>query len=420
MPDFEKSRNHRDRKPREEAPARPDWQQRVDRPASPDKAKSPLIPHDITPEDLEMGVRVQLKTLTAENAERVARHLAMVAILGDQDIELAHLHAMAAADRAGRIAVVRETLAVTAYMVEDWALALREFLTHRRMTASNEHLPMMVDCERGLGRPKRALELGRSVERADLPAETRVNLAIAMSGARLDLGENDLALAELEIRELDPSRVFEYSPPLFWAYSDTLELLGREAESKKWADLAERAGKAIDAKLAPVEESFEIIEELEIPQASDFVRREPRGDRPEGERRSFGDRPSRDGDRPRRDGDRPFRPSSDRPSRDGDRPSRDGDRPRRDGDRPQGDRPARDGERPRTSGYGGPRSGGTGSARPGGTGGRSSGPGGPRSGPGGRSSGPGGPGPRSGGGPRGSNPRGGGPRPGGGGGGRGR
>ena len=251
MPDFEKSRNHRDRKPREDAPARPDWQQRVDRPASPDKAKSPLIPHDITPEDLEMGVRVQLKTLTAENAERVARHLAMVAILGDQDIELAHLHAMAAADRAGRIAVVRETLAITAYMVEDWALALREFLTHRRMTASNEHLPMMVDCERGLGRPKRALELGRSVERADLPAETRVNLAIAMSGARLDLDENELGLAELEIRELDPSRVFEYSPPLFWAYSDTLELLGRAAESKKWADLAERAGKAIDAKLAP-------------------------------------------------------------------------------------------------------------------------------------------------------------------------
>ncbi len=391
MPDFEKSRNHRDRKPREDAPARPDWQQRVDRPASPDKAKSPLIPHDITPEDLEMGVRVQLKTLTAENAERVARHLAMVAILGDQDIELAHLHAQAAADRAGRIAVVRETLAITAYMVEDWALALREFLTHRRMTASNEHLPMMVDCERGLGRPKRALELGRSVERAELPAETRVNLAIAMSGARLDLDENELALAELEIRELDPSRVFEYSPPLFWAYSDTLELLGRSAESLKWADLAERAGKAIDAKLAPAEESFEIIEELEIPQASDFVRREPRGDRS-------------DGDRPRRDGDRP---QGDRPRRDGARLQ--GDRPRRDGDRPQGDRPARDGDRPSRSGYGAPRSGGTGSPRPGGPGGRSSGPGG-------RSSGPGASGPRSGGGPRGSNPRGGGSRPGGGGG----
>jgi len=354
MPDFDKSRNHRDRTPRDDAPARPDWQQRVDRPASPDKAKSPLIPHDITPEDLEMGVRVQLKTLTAENAERVARHLAMVAILGDQDIELAHSHAIAAADRAGRIAVVRETLAITAYMVEDWALALREFLTHRRMTASNEHLPMMVDCERGLGRPKKALELGRSVERTELPAETRVNLAIAMSGARLDLGENDLALSELEVRELDASRVFEYSPALFWAYSDTLELLGRAAESKKWADLAGRAGAAIDAKLAPVEESFEVLEELEIPTASDFVRREPR------------------------EGDRPFRPASDRPARDGERPRR------------EGDRPARDGEKPRS--------------RPGAPGGRSSGPGGPRSGgPSGRSSGPGG-------------PRSGGSRPGGGGG----
>lgn len=352
MSEFEKSRNDRDRKPRDEKPARPDWQQRVDRPANPDKAKSPLIPHDITPEDLEMGVRVQLKTLTAENAERVSRHLAMVAILGDHDIELAHSHAIAAADRAGRIAVVRETLAITAYMVEDWALALREFLTHRRMTASNEHLPMMVDCERGLGRPKKALELGRSVERTELPAETRVNLAIAMSGARLDLGENDLALSELEVRELDPSRVFEYSPPLFWAYSDTLELLGRADESKKWADLAERAGVAIDDKFAPAEESFEVLEELEIPTASDFVRREPR------------------------DGDRPFRPASDRPAREGERPRRESDRPARDGDKPR--------------------------SRPGAPGGRGSG------GPSGRSSGPSG--------PRGSNPRGGGSRPGGGGG----
>ena len=95
MSDQDRSRNHRDRKPKLDAPERPSWQQRVDRPASADKPKSPLIPHEIQPEDLDMGVRVQLKTLSAENAEMTARHLAMVAYLAEQDPELAHRHAQA-------------------------------------------------------------------------------------------------------------------------------------------------------------------------------------------------------------------------------------------------------------------------------------------------------------------------------------
>ena len=348
MSDQDRSRNHRDRKPKLDAPERPSWQQRVDRPASADKPKSPLIPHEIQPEDLDMGVRVQLKTLSAENAEMTARHLAMVAYLAEQDPELAHRHAQAAASRAGRIPVVRETVGITAYFVEDWALSLRELLAHRRMTNSSDHVPMMIDCERGLGRPQRGLELGRTIDRAALSAEVRVSLAIAMSGARLDLGQNETALVELEIKELNPNSVFDYSPRLFWAYADTLEVLGREADAAKWADLAARADKAIAQKNASEFEELAVLEEIEIPKASDFVRRERTDDdRP---RRTFGsDRPARDGDRPRRDGDRP-RPAGDRPRRDGDRPRRDGDRPRPTGDRPQrsysSDKPRRDSERP--------------------------------------------------------------------------
>ena len=356
MSEQDRSRNQRDRKPSLDAPERPSWQQRVDRPAQADKPKSPLIPHEIQPEDLDMGVRVQLKTLSAENAEMTARHLAMVAYLAEQDPELAHRHAQAAASRAGRIPVVRETVGITAYFVEDWALSLRELLAHRRMTNSNDHVPMMIDCERGLGRAQRGLELGRTIDRAALSAEVRVSLAIAMSGARLDLEQNETALVELEIKELNPNSVFDYSPRLFWAYADTLEVLGREADAAKWADLATRADKAITLKNASEFEELSVLEEIEIPKASDFVRRE-RSDE-ERPRRSFGsDRPSHDGDRPRRDGDRPQRPSGDRPQRsygapkrDGERPTRDGDRPRRDGDRPQrsnsSDRPRRDSDRP--------------------------------------------------------------------------
>ena len=308
----------------EGAENRPDWQSRVARPINYDKPKSPVIPEEITEQDLELGIRVQLKTLTPENAEKVARHLAMVGILIDQDPDLAHQHALAAAERAGRIGMVREVVGVTAYTVGDYSLALRELLTYRRISGSNDQLPVMVDCERGLGRPDRALELGRSVDRSKLSAGVRVNLAIAMSGARLDREENDLALAELQIPELNPERVFNYSPSLFRAYADTLEVLGRADEAKRWWTLGDRAEHALAGSPGPEDEVFEVLEEIEIPVLAEkkiWEPREPReaSERPwrfdedrrpprEGERKPFGDRSSSGDRRPSNDGDR--RPSN--------------------------------------------------------------------------------------------------------------
>ena len=296
-----------------EGKPRPEWQTRVERPRDPERAKSPMIPEEITEEDLDLMVRVQMKTLSPENQERVARHLAMVKLLIEADPELAHQHALAAADRAGRIAIVRETVGLTAYTIGDFALALREMQTYRRLSGKNDQLPIMVDSERGLGRPERALELGRSVPREELEPGVRANLAIAMSGARLDLNQNDLALAELEIPELNPSNVLDYSPQLFRAYADTLEILGRNAESEHWFSLAERAESALAAKNAPAIETVAIVEEIVIPEPY-----ESRSDRPNsrddgrsGERRDFAPRGdsregsrdggSREGRAPRRD-----------------------------------------------------------------------------------------------------------------------
>ena len=320
---------------------RPEWQTRVERPRSDDRPKSPMIPEEITEKDLDLLVRVQMKTLSPENAERVARHLAMVGLLINDDPDLAHKHALAAADRAGRIGIVRETLGVTAYTVGDFALALRELQAFRRISGSNDQLPLMVDSERGLGRPDRALELGRSVDRKSLPAAVRANLSIAMSGARLDKGQNDIALTELEIPELNPAKVFDYSPQLFRAYASVLELLERGDEAKRWYDLAQRAEIALAQAAEGNDDLIHVVEEIEIPAPY-----EPRA--PREERRGFGDRDTRPARRdsdsrpPRRDGDsRPARRDSDSrpPRRDSDaRP------PRRDTDahppREPGARPA--------------------------------------------------------------------------------
>ena len=207
----------------------------------------PWIDDDVTGDELDKVARNELKTLTKENAERVAKHLVMAVRLMDENPELAHQHVLSAARRAGRIAIVRETLGITAYAIGDFALALRELRTYRRISGSNEQIALMVDAERGVGRPDKALELGRSVERSTLSEATQVALSIAMSGARLDLDQVDLALAELEIPQLDPTKAFTYSPALFSAYAEVLEELGRHQEAAEWTTCAESAEKALVA-----------------------------------------------------------------------------------------------------------------------------------------------------------------------------
>ncbi len=222
----------------------------------------PAIPDDVQAKDLDRVARAQLKTLSKENADGVAQHLAMVARLIETDPQLAHAHAVSAARRAGRIAVVRETLAITAYSIGDFALALRELRTYRRISGRDDQLPLMVDSERGLGRPDRALELGRSVPRASLPIEVQVLLAIAMSGARLDLGQPETALDELQIPQLNPNTAFSWSPALFDAYATVLEELGREDEAEVWWQRSDRATEAIESGGSdPEDDVIEIVEE---------------------------------------------------------------------------------------------------------------------------------------------------------------
>ena len=229
--------------------------------------QDPVLPEEIQPKDLHPSARNELKTLQADVQERVARHLAMVAFLIDDDPELAHQHALSANRRAGRIPVARETLAITAYRTGDFALALRELRTYRRLSGLDGHVSLMVDCERGLGRPDKAIETGLEVDASTLDTEQRVHLAIAMSGARLDLGQTQQALFELEIPELNPAKAFSWSPDLFAAYSAVLEDLGRSQEAAKWLDHAERAARALQAHHGSLDELevFEVYEdEVEI------------------------------------------------------------------------------------------------------------------------------------------------------------
>ena len=163
---------------------------------------APELPDDAVFSDLDRAVRGRLRTLSKDNAENVGRHLVMVGRLLDLDPELAYEHAQAAVARAARVDVVREAAGLAAYRTGRYAEALRELRTVRRLNGSSEHLPIMADCERGLGRPERALALGREPEAETLDVVGRVEMALVQSGARLDLGEVEAALAVLGTPQL--------------------------------------------------------------------------------------------------------------------------------------------------------------------------------------------------------------------------
>lgn len=198
------------------------------------RVEEPDLPDDVLAGELDPVIRRDLLGLDKTNAESVARHLVMASALLDDDPRLALAHARAARQRAGRIAVVRETAGVVAYHAGEWAEALSELRAARRMAGGTSLLPVMADCERGLGRPERAIELGRSEEALSLEGDEATELRIVVAGARMDLHQYDQAVVTLQTKELDPARTGSSAARLFYAYADALVAAGRTDDGRTW------------------------------------------------------------------------------------------------------------------------------------------------------------------------------------------
>jgi tetratricopeptide (TPR) repeat protein len=195
------------------------------------RARVPAIDEEVTGRELDPQVRRELSTLAGPVAGTVARHLVMAGRLLDVDPEMAHRHAQAARQRAGRVAVVREAAGHAAYAAGHYDVALSEFRAARRISGQADFLPVMADCERGVGRPDRALALAEDPQAAQLPIEEQAELAIVTAGALRDLGRDDEALDLL--RRAVPARPpqAQWVARLNYALGDLLASTGRTEEA---------------------------------------------------------------------------------------------------------------------------------------------------------------------------------------------
>jgi tetratricopeptide (TPR) repeat protein len=179
-------------------------------------------------------VRNELRTLPDGLALRVARHLAASGEMIDIDPELAWKHARAALNKASRVGIVREAAAEAAYNAGHFAEALTEFRAARRMRGIKEYWPLMADCERALGRPAKAIAMAADPLVNSLDRGSKVEMRIVASGARVDQGKLDAALATLQCPELSTTSTEPWAARIRYAYADVLEKLGRKDEALEW------------------------------------------------------------------------------------------------------------------------------------------------------------------------------------------
>ncbi len=238
--DGDARRGQRPQRDRTQAPRRP-GSDRNGRPpqfrdaaSTSDRPAGPRLPDDVEAKQLSPEVRRELTTLDKATADYVAKHLVMAGDLIEEDPEAALEHARAARARASRIAAIREAVGIAAYYCGDWAQALSELRAARRMGSKSPLLALIADCERGVGRPERAIELGRSPEAEQLTGDDADELKIVLAGARCDLGQPAQALALLSNPPLDSTRTGQTAARLFYVYAETLLALDRTNDALQW------------------------------------------------------------------------------------------------------------------------------------------------------------------------------------------
>ena len=235
----------------------------------------PAIPEGVTGFELDRAVKNQLRTLSKENAVGVGQHLVMVATFLDSDIEAAQAHAETAVRRAGRVPAAREALGLVHYRKGEWAKALSEFRTARRLSGSSHLLPYMVDAERGLGRAERALDLAASPEAANLGQDERIELAIVVSGIRRDLGQYEAAVVGLQLPQLTVDSRQPWAARLFYAYAEALLAKGDEDGAVTWF------GHAADADADGATDADERLSELNGLVLTDVLEDDESGESPD-------------------------------------------------------------------------------------------------------------------------------------------
>lgn len=145
-----------------------------------------------------------------------------------------------AKDLAPRDATIREILALSAYRLGQWDLALRELRTFRRFTGEATHMPVEMDVLRALERPTDVTDVWHELgELRDVGRDTRREAKVVYGSFLLDSGDARGAWEVTNPKRMD-SDPEESEMRVWFVASRAAARLGDQATARKLFEAIER------------------------------------------------------------------------------------------------------------------------------------------------------------------------------------
>ncbi len=121
---------------------------------------------------------------------------------------------------------VRELLGLCQYRLGQYAAATKELEAFVELTNAVEQHPVLMDCARALGKHRRVAELWEELAAASPSGALVTEGRIVFAGSLADQGRLTEAIATLDRRVNQPSRVMDHHVRVWYALADLYERAG--------------------------------------------------------------------------------------------------------------------------------------------------------------------------------------------------
>ncbi len=189
---------------------------------------------DIDVSILPRDVVADLDVLSPGVKVRVERWLAAARLALEEDPLQAYEYAQEAGRIGGRSSVVREAVGVAAYQAGEFAAARKDLQAARRIGGRDDLIPLIADCERALGNPRKAVDLANSDEAKRLRGETQAELLLVTSGARLDMDQTNAAVSLLRGPCSNTPANAAWASRIYYGYGEALLANGDAETAREW------------------------------------------------------------------------------------------------------------------------------------------------------------------------------------------
>lgn len=183
---------------------------------------------------LPRDVVADLEVLSAGVRVRVERLLAAARLALEEDPQQACVYAQEASRIGGRSSVVREAAGIAAYQAGEFASARKDLQAARRIGGRDDLIPLIADCERALGNPRKAVDLANSDEAKRLRGETQAELLLVAAGARLDMDQTNAAVSLLRGPCSNTPANAAWAGRIYYGYAEALLASGETELARDW------------------------------------------------------------------------------------------------------------------------------------------------------------------------------------------